>query len=80
MAKIKAALLLNYAGLDERVNGTRPAYEEALKAAKVDYTIQVYPGVNHAFFDDTGGERYNAAAAKLAWEQTKAFFGKHLKA
>lgn len=78
--KIKAAMLLNYAGLDERVNGTRPPYEEALKAAKVSYTIEVYPGVNHAFFDDTAKERYNADAAKLAWERTKAFFAQHLKA
>lgn len=80
VAKIKAAMLLNYAGLDERVNGTRAPYEEALKAAKVKYTIEVYPGVNHGFFDDTGKERYNADAAKLAWERTKAFFAQHLKA
>lgn len=80
VSKIKATMLLNYAGLDERVNGTRPPYEEALKAAKVNYTIEVYPGVNHAFFDDTAGERYNADAAKLAWERAKAFFAKQLKA
>jgi carboxymethylenebutenolidase len=78
--KIKAALLLNYAGLDDRVNGTRPAYEDALKAAKTDYKIEVYPGVNHAFFDDTSAERYNADAAKLAWERAKTFFAQHLKA
>jgi carboxymethylenebutenolidase len=77
---IKAALLLNYAGLDDRVNATRPAYEDALKAAKIDYKIDVYPGVNHAFFDDTGAERYNADAAKLAWERAKTFFAAHLKA
>ena len=80
VSKIKATLLLNYAGLDERVNGTRPGYEEALKTAKVNYTIEVYPNVNHAFFDDTAGERYNADAAKLAWERAKAFFAKTLKA
>ena len=75
---IKAALLLNYAGLDDRVNSTRPGYEEALKAAKIDYQIEVYPGVNHAFFDDTTA-RYDADAAKLAWERAKAFFAQHLK-
>ncbi len=80
VAKIKAAMLLNYAGLDDRVNATRTAYEDALKAAKVDYTIYVYPNVNHAFFDDTGGARYHADAALLAWERTKAFFAQHLKA
>jgi carboxymethylenebutenolidase len=79
VAKIKAALLLNYAGLDDRVNATRPAYEEALKAAHVDFTIYVYPNVNHAFFDDTTG-RYNADAAKIAWERATAFFTQHLKA
>ena len=79
VAKIKAAMLLNYAGLDDRVNSTRPSYEEALKAAHVDYTIYVYPNVNHAFFDDTG-ERYSADAANLAWERSKAYFARHLKA
>jgi carboxymethylenebutenolidase len=79
VAKIKAALLLNYAGLDDRVNGTRPGYEDALKAAHVEYTAYVYPDVNHAFFDDTT-DRYNADAAKLAWERSKAFFAQHLKA
>jgi carboxymethylenebutenolidase len=78
VSKIKAAMLLNYAGLDERVNATRPGYEDALKAAHVEYTAYVYPNVNHAFFDDTT-ERYNAEAAKLAWDRGKAFFAQHLK-
>jgi len=78
VSKIKAAMLLNYAGLDERVNGTKPGYENALKAAHVEYTAYVYPNVNHAFFDDTT-ERYNADAAKLAWDRAKAFFAQHLK-
>jgi carboxymethylenebutenolidase len=78
VSKIKAAMLLNYAGLDERVNATRPGYEDALKAAHVEYTAYVYPNVNHAFFDDTT-ERYNAEAARLAWDRAKAFFAQHLK-
>jgi len=77
--KIKAALLLNYAGLDNRVNATRPGYEDALKAAHVEYTAYVYPDANHAFFDDTT-DRYRPEAAKLAWERSKAFFAQHLKA
>jgi carboxymethylenebutenolidase len=80
VSRIRAALLLNYAGLDDRVNATRPAYEEALRVAKIDYTIDVYPNVNHAFFDDTGRDRYNADAAKIAWDRASAFFAKHLKA
>jgi carboxymethylenebutenolidase len=79
VSKIKAAMLLNYAGLDERVNATKPGFEDALKAAHVDYTAYVYPNVNHAFFDDTT-ERYSADAAKLAWDRAKAFFAQHLKA
>jgi carboxymethylenebutenolidase len=78
--KIKAAMLLNYAGLDDRVNASKPAYEDALKAAKINYTMYVYPNVNHGFFDDTGAERYNADAAKLGWERAKTFFKEHLKA
>ena len=77
--KIKAALLLNYAGLDNRVNATKPGYEDALKAAHVDYEAYVYPDANHAFFDDTT-DRYKPEAAKLAWERTKALFAQHLKA
>jgi carboxymethylenebutenolidase len=79
VSKIKAAMLLNYAGLDDRVNATRPGYEDALKAAHVEYAAYVYPNVNHAFFDDTT-ERYSPDQAKIAWDRTKAFFAQHLKA
>jgi carboxymethylenebutenolidase len=79
VAKIKAPLLLNYAGLDEALTSTVPAYEEALKAAGKSYTLYVYPGVNHAFNNDTGAARYDKAAATLAWERTIAFFDKTLK-
>ena len=72
-AKIKGALLLHYAGLDTRVTGGWPAYETALKAAKVSYEAHVYPGVNHGFHNDTT-PRYDEAAAKLSWERTLAFF------
>ena len=79
VSKIKASLILNYAGLDNRVNATRPDYEDALKAAHVDYTSYLYPDVNHGFFDDTT-ERYSPDAAKLAWERAKGLFAQHLKA
>ena len=68
--KIKAKLLLHYAGLDERINAGIPAYEAALKAAGVDYTIYVYDGVNHAFNNDTSAARYDEKAATLAWGRT----------
>ena len=76
--KIKAPLLLNYAGLDERINAGIPAFEEALKSNGKEYTIYIYEGANHAFTDDTQAARYNKAAADLAWERTLAFFQKHL--
>jgi carboxymethylenebutenolidase len=77
---IQATLLLHYAGLDERVNAGIATYEEALKANGKRYTIYMYPGVNHAFNNDTGGTRYNKEAADLAWERTLAFFREQLGA
>lgn len=76
--KIKASLLLHYAGLDQRINAGIEAYEAALKAASVDYRIYVYEGAGHAFFNDTSS-RYHEEAAKLAWERTIAFFKEKLK-
>lgn len=70
---IQARLMLHYAGLDERVNAGIPAFEEALKAANVDYQIFMYEGVNHAFNNDTSEARYDKAAADLAWSRTIAF-------
>jgi carboxymethylenebutenolidase len=76
---IQAALLLHYAGLDQRINAGIPAYEAALKAANKRYTIHIYPDVNHAFNNDTG-DRYDKAAADLAWSRTIAFFKEHVGA
>ncbi|MBM3402855.1 MAG: dienelactone hydrolase family protein [Bacteroidetes bacterium] len=77
--KIKAKLMLHYAGMDERVNAGIPAYETALKSVGTDYQLFIYDGVQHAFNNDTGGERYNADAAKLAWVRTLELFSKTLK-
>ncbi|MBL7817839.1 MAG: dienelactone hydrolase family protein [Saprospiraceae bacterium] len=76
--KIKAALQLHYASLDERVNAGIAAFEEALKKNEKPYELYMYEGVNHAFHNNTSAARYNEAAAKLAWERTIAFFNKHL--
>jgi carboxymethylenebutenolidase len=76
--KIKAALQLHYAGLDERINAGKADYEAALKANNISYEQYEYEGVNHAFHNDTAPNRYNETAAKLAWERTLAFFEKHL--
>ena len=77
VAKIRAPLLIHYAGLDERVNGGWPAYEEALKANGTSYTAYIYPDVNHGFHNDTT-PRYDDAAATLAWDRTVAFFRQNL--
>lgn len=78
VSKIKAAVQLHYAELDEGVNKGITAYEEALKNAKVTYESYKYEGANHAFHNDTAPTRYNEAAAKLAWQRTIDFFNKYL--
>jgi carboxymethylenebutenolidase len=77
--KIKAALQLHYASLDERVNAGIPAFEEALRKNNITYELHMYEGANHAFHNDTAPTRYNEAAAKLAWKRTLDFFDKHLE-
>jgi carboxymethylenebutenolidase len=77
-AKIKAPLLIHYAGLDERIDAGWPAWKEALDANHVRYTEYTYPNVNHGFHNDTT-PRYDEAAAKLAWSRTLAFFDEHLR-
>lgn len=76
-AKVKAPLLVHLAAVDERINAAWPAYEAALKAAGVTFTMHQYPGTQHGFNNDTT-PRYDAAAAKLAWDRTLAFFKEHL--
>lgn len=78
VAKIKAALLLHYAGLDERIDAGIDAYKKALDAAHVEYTVYVYDGVNHAFNNDTSAARYDKKAADLAWGRTIAFLKEKL--
>ena len=78
--KIKAKLMLHYAGLDTRIDAGIPDFEKALKAAKTDYQLFMYEGVNHAFHNDTSESRYNEAAAKLAWSRTIEFLKKTLNA
>jgi carboxymethylenebutenolidase len=75
--KIKAPLLLHYAGLDTRVNEGWPAYEKALKENKKEYTAYIYPDVNHGFNNDTT-PRYDKPAAELAWKRTIDFFKEKL--
>ena len=77
--KIKASLLLQYAGIDEGTNKGIPAYEEALKKASIDYKMYMYEGAQHAFNNDTNPARYNKEAAQLAWQRTILFLKEKLK-
>ena len=78
--RIKASLLLHYAGDDERIDSGIPAFEAALKKASVDYRLYMYEGAKHAFNNDTNKERYNKEAAELAWNRTIEFLKEKLKA
>ncbi|HRE21093.1 MAG TPA: dienelactone hydrolase family protein [Rhabdaerophilum sp.] len=75
---IRAALMLHYAGKDDRINAGIPAYRAALEQAGKTFELHLYEGVDHAFNNDTNAARYNAAAAALAWRRSLGFLGKHL--
>jgi carboxymethylenebutenolidase len=75
--KIEVPLLIQYAGLDTRINEGWPAFEKALKASDKKYEAFIYPNVNHGFHNDTT-PRYDKKAAELAWARTIEFFRKNL--
>lgn len=77
-AKVRTPLQIHFAGIDERINAAWPAYETALKAANAPFEAHQYAGTQHGFNNDTT-PRFDAAAAKLAWQRTLDFFAKHLK-
>jgi carboxymethylenebutenolidase len=77
--RVSAPLLIQLAGLDTRVNQTGFPWVRALRAAGKRVAFHLYDGVNHAFNNDTSAERYDQAAAQLAWTRTLAFFAKHLR-
>ena len=70
-------LLVHNAENDAGINGMWPAFETALKAAGVPHQLNVYPGTQHGFHNNST-PRYNEAAAKLSWERTVAHFKQHL--
>jgi carboxymethylenebutenolidase len=77
VGKIKAPILAHLAENDARINEMYPTYEQALKSAGARYEIQMYPGTQHGFHNNST-PRYNEAAANLSWERTIAFFKKNL--
>ena len=79
VAKIKAAVLVHHGATDTRLVMAWPEYEKALKANKVTYEGYIYPGAGHGFNNDATSERYNEAAAKLAWQRTIAWFNKYVR-
>jgi carboxymethylenebutenolidase len=74
---IRAALCLQYAGLDQRINAGIPGFLEALMKSSIEFQLNMYPNVNHAFHNDTG-PRYDKKAAQLAWKRTIDFFNEML--
>lgn len=74
---IKPAVFGVYAELDDRITGAMPAFRDALAATDVRHELKVYPGVDHAFHNDTG-DRYNETQATAAWNDTLAWFGKYV--
>ncbi|GGG97999.1 carboxymethylenebutenolidase [Polaribacter pacificus] len=76
-AQINAAMLIEYAGLDTRVNAGWPDYENSLKSNNIDYTVHFYPEVNHGFHNNTT-PRFDKKAADLAWSRTIQFFTEKL--
>jgi carboxymethylenebutenolidase len=80
VAKLHAPTIVNLGALDQRIDGTYPPFEEALKGSGKNYTIYKYEGANHAFNNDSDSTRYVEPAAKLAWQRTLDLFKKYLKA
>ena len=76
-AKVKAPLMLQYGGLDKRVNEGWPAYEKVLKENGIKYEAFVYENANHGFHNNTT-PRFDKKAADLAWERTIRFFKENL--
>lgn len=77
--RIKAPVMAHFAGNDPGINAGIPAFEEELKKNNKEYYIFIYEGANHSFNNDSNPERYNEAAAKLAWGRTVGFFKEKLK-
>ena len=74
VARVKAPLMMHYAGKDERINQSIPAFRKLLDDSAIAYSLNMYPGTNHGFHNDSSEARYDADAAGLAWKRTLAFF------
>jgi carboxymethylenebutenolidase len=79
VARLKVPVMLHYAGRDERINEGIPEFRRALDSNGVAYSLNMYPGTEHGFHNDTSAARYATDAARLAWSRTVAFFDEYLK-
>ena len=80
ISKIKGAILVHHGALDTRLAQTWPAYDKALRAINVPHEGYIYPNAVHGFNCDATPERYNKAAADLAWDRTIGWFNKYVRA
>jgi carboxymethylenebutenolidase len=78
VARVKAPLMMHYAGKDERINSSIPAFRALLDKNGIAYSLHMYPGTNHGFHNDSSEARYDPEAAGLAWKRTLAFFETYL--
>ena len=77
VSSIRAAMMIQYAETDERINAMWPDFEAAMQANGVDYRMHMYEGTNHGFHNNST-PRYNEEAADLAWSRTVDFWTEHL--
>jgi carboxymethylenebutenolidase len=78
VARVRVPLMMHYAGRDERINQSIPAFRQALDAQGIAYSLHMYPDTDHGFHNDSSQARFNADAAALAWQRTLAFFENYL--
>jgi len=78
VGRIRAAVMVQAADDDPRVNALWPDYQAALEEHAVEYQYHLYPGTRHGFHNNST-PRYDEEAARLAWQRTTAFFDEHLR-
>jgi len=76
--KISGPILAFYAGEDERINAGVPSLVEAMVKYKKQFSLKIYKGAQHSFFNETRPS-YNKETANDAWESSLSFFNKNLK-
>jgi carboxymethylenebutenolidase len=78
IAQIACPIEAFYGEIDPPIMDDYPRVEAAMRASNIDFTPHVYPGVQHAFFNDTNLVRFDRAARDDAWARSVGFLKKHL--